>query len=285
MRKWLFGLIAVISLAAMSCSSVNEVEDSTTDILPHPPGPADRPLQVRAVPNKNGYPPGEIIEIELQFTNIGPDTITLQRFPPEIELISREWKTISSFEAGSEKLQLKPGKTKKYNLIWDQQDVNNRQVSPGLYLVQVKNITYVRGDPQRKTWANFSTEWLNILYPQRAMEKTVDLNSSQTTGNVTIILEKVELSMKGSIFRCFAIQPEDLAIGPDPEAYAEYIFDGITKDADTAGWGTGDNGYRLVWGSEDLPLDPIPGDTDELIFKITRLNNIQGPWEFRIPLE
>lgn len=286
MRKWTFCLIAVLSLVGASCSPVDEVERSYDDIVMHPPpGPAEMPLQVKGIPVEDGYLPGQTVEIKLQFINRGPETITISRFPPEMDLISREWKRVDSFESGSEEIQLKPGNTKTYNLVWNQRDENNRQVSPGLYRVDVKNILYVRGDPQRMTRASFSTEWFNILYPQGAIEKTVELNSSQTTANVTIILEKVELSMKGSIFRCFAVQPEDLIIGPNPDAYAEYSFDGITRDADIGGWGTGDNGYRLVWGSEELPLDPIPNGTREVIFTITRLNNIKGPWEFKIPLE
>jgi hypothetical protein len=285
MKKLIFGLIIILSLIGVSCTSVNGIDRSSDDILMHPPPSLDeRPLQVKGVPVEDDYLPGQTVEIEIQFTNNSKDIITISQFPPEVRMISREWNTVDSFEAGSEEIQLKPGNKKTFNLTWDQREEAGRQVSSGRYRADVGFIGYICGDSQQASRISFSTGWFHILYPQGVVEKTVELNSSQTVNGVTVILENAEFSTKGTIFNCFAVQPEGLTIEPSP-GYAMYSFDGITRDADQAGEGSGENGYRLIWGSEELPLDPIPSGTREVIFKITRLNDIEGPWEFIIPLE
>jgi len=53
------------------------------------------------------------------------------------------------------------------------------------------------------------------------------------------------------------------------------------------------NGTSLVWG--DNHVDPIPSDAKELVFRISTMalsfapdrpdELVEGPWEFRIPLE
>jgi hypothetical protein len=284
MKKLVFGLIIIFSLIGVSCSSASNIEQSATSVITEPPpGPADRPLQVTNIPNPQGYLPGQQVEIKLQFSNIGPESITINRFPPEFRIISREWKTIYSAEAGSEKLQLKPGETKTYNITWNQQDENGNQVSSGLYRADIKNITYVHDISKRTTTANFGDTWFNILFPQGAMKKTIELNTSQTVDGFSITLESVELSSKGSIFHCFFVPPSD--VSTEPDAYAKYTFDGTTIDAGSSGWGSRDNGFRLVWGSTELPLNPVPSNTKELTFTITRLYGREGPWEFEVPLK
>ncbi len=259
-------------------------------VIERPPGPADRPLRVTTVPEEDYYLPGQTIKIGIGFANIGPEAITLSQFPPEIRLLSRAGEMVRLFGARAEELHLEPGATATYNLTWDQQDDSGKQVSPGRYLVDVKNVHYVRGgSPSRAVRANFGDTYAYIQYPQGAMDKVIDLNQSQTVNGITIILERAELSSKGARFCCFVIPPGYTPSQPVPtimtSAHARYSFDGITRDAGHSGYGTRDNGIKLIWGSLDLPLDPVPSDAQELTFTITRFGDTIGPWEFKIPLE
>lgn len=64
---------------------------------------------------------------------------------------------------------------------------------------------------------------------------------------------------------------------------AEYSFDGITfTKAMPSGIFFLDNGTRLMWGER---LDPAPKNTKEVTFRITKLGDWQGPWEFRVNLQ
>jgi len=98
------------------------------------------------------------------------------------------------------------------------------------------------------------------------MEKTIELNQSQTVNGVTVTLERIVLTAEGSTFYVFFIPPgytppptgPGLPPMPPPmvvAARAEYSFDGMTRNAGFAGFRTEDNGMGL------------------------------GPWEFKIPLE
>jgi hypothetical protein len=258
-------------------------------VIERPPGLADRPLQVTTVPEEAHYLPAQTIKIRIDFTNIGPEAITLSQFPPEIQMLSRADEMVRLFRAGAEELQLEPGATATYNLAWDQRDENGAQVSPGWYLVDVKNVYYVRGSPPRATRANFGDTYVYIQYPQGAIEKTIEPNQSQTVSGITITLERVELSAEGARFYAFVIPPGYTPSQPVPmvmtAVHARYFFDGITKDAGLSGWGARDDGIKLIWGAPDRPLDSIPSDAQELTFTITRFGDTEGPWEFKIPLE
>ena len=135
-----------------------------------------------------------------------------------------------------------------------------------------------------------------IQFPQGAMEKSLDLNQSQTVSDIAITLERVELTADGANFYFFFIPPGYTAPPTEPSlppmspsisimAKAEYSVDGITKYAGTAGFNTKGDGIKLVWGGGPGKLDPVPSDAKELTFTITQLNDWEGPWEFKIPLE
>ncbi len=71
-------------------------------------------------------------------------------------------------------------------------------------------------------------------------------------------------------------------------ADAEYIFDGISKDAGCADEEASAEGIRLWWGYVN-PRDQVPRDARELTFRVLiRFDEPKkwyGPWEFTVPLE
>jgi len=244
-------------------------------------------LQVSAIPDEGYYLPGQEVEIELGFTNVGSETVTLSLFPPEIRVKSMD--TVRLFTAGTKEVRLEPGEVVTHNFGWDQRDENGVQVPPGWYIVNVR-ITYVHGSPPKTTQQSFGdTAKIYIQYPQGAMEKTIEPNQSQTVNGITITLERVELSAEGARFYAFVLPPGYTPSQPAPMVMvpvrARYSFDGITKDAGLAGWGTRRDGVELKWGRPDQPLDPVPSDASELTFTITRFGDWEGPWEFKVPLE
>lgn len=269
--------------------------------VPAPP-PAPRPpppvLQVSAVPAQVSYLPGERVEIEFSFTNTFSEPITVSPFPPEIRIMSsRRHEVVLLLSAGTRDLKLEPGETVPYRITLDKLDIGGQQVSPGWYYVAVRDVTVIKGTPPTTTHLGFvAIAKILVQFPQGAMEKSIEVNQSQTVNDITITLERVELSVTGARFYAFTIPPgysppEPLgpALPPPPPdmvpVHAEYTVDSVTKDAGWSGIGVQAEGLRLTWGSEVAPLDPVPSDAKELIFTITRFGDMEGPWEFFIPLE
>jgi len=264
-----------------------------------PPAPVPKPLptlQVSAIPTQDSYLPGEEVDIEFSFTNTDSEPITVTPFPPEIHImLPRPYETVRSFASGEQELILKPGERMTYNLTWDQRDENEKQVTPGWYYVDVKDITATR-DTWTTQWSFGTVAKLLIRFPQGAMERSFNINQSQTVNGLTITLKRVELTATGARFYAFTIppgysppeQPEPvippMPHPPPPEmvpVHAEYTMDGVTKDAGYSGIGSEDDGIRLIWDD----LDPVPSDAKELTFIITHFGDWEGPWEFKIPFE
>jgi len=277
-----------------------------------PPMPAAPPpplLEVSAVPDQTTYLPEQGVEIQFSFTNIASELVTVSPFPPEIKILlptlpGRDLdKIVRSFAAGTEELKLEPGETATYDLTWDQHDDQGQQVAPGWYHIEIKHTASKVTQPtRRQSFRGTITKFL-IQFPQGAMEKIIEVNQAQTVTDLpfmwkreeysvdlTITLEQVELTKDRAMFFAFATSPNSPSTGYDHPQFggtvrAQYIVDGVIKDAGPAGMRYLPNGIGLIWGYDLARLDPVPSDVRELTFTITKFGDWQGPWEFEIPLQ
>ena len=266
-----------------------------------PPAPSRPSLELEAIPLSpieyapGVFLPGEEVKVEFRFSNASSEPITVAPFPPEIEIVRpRTNEGVQSFPEGSGQLDISPVETVEYTLVWDQKDDNGKQVVPGWYYVDVKGITVTKATAPTRTGVSFgSIAKLLIQFPQGAIEKIIEVNQSQTVNDLTITLERVELSATGVRFYAFTIPPDyspPRTEGPPlpppmVPVHAQYTVDGVTKDAGYSSVGAQGSGIRLIWGYHEAGLDPVPSDAKELIFTITSFGDWEGPWEFFIPLE
>jgi hypothetical protein len=253
---------------------------------------------------------GESVDVELVFTNEASELRMISPYPPEIKIVKLpDWNppdsAVRGFPAGSDELELQSGDSVSCPLNWDQKDDGGQQVAPGWYGVEVTLASKKVSDETSGHVRGVAVKIL-VLPPQSVMEKTIDVNRSITetdlpfTWNreeqsikVTITLEQVEMTHESVRFTALVTSPSySLPQGPTlapPQwmlaAYAQYTVDGITKDAGVAGMRPQENGLQLRWGYEPENIDPIPSDSKEMTFTITRLGDWEGPWEFKIPLE
>jgi len=213
----------------------------------------------------------------------------MSTYPPEIRVTP--WQdhdqVLSSRAGGTQPLEIRPGDTIVMEFTWDQKDKEGTQVSPGWYAVTFKDINITQGD--RRTTFNPTARVL-IQYPQGAMEKSFDMNQSQTVNDVTVTLQRIELTFTGMAVYAFNAPPGyNFPSGqplPAPSmmfhAEAKYSVDGgVSKLAGSSGIRPLENGILHIWDN----LDPIPVDAKELTFRITKLGDWEGPWEFKIPLD
>jgi len=228
------------------------------------------------------YLPGEEVVIEFSFKNITDEPFEIDPFPPDIEIVGGRGadELVRLFPAGTETKSLEPGEVASYTLTWDQRDDQGQQVDYGCYWL------YITGGGTLVDKALFD---VFILPPEGVMEKTIEVNKSQTVNGVTFILERVQLTACGVMFVAFNADyrlDEDPETPPPPmdETLAEHSFGGGgTREADSpsgVGGGSELEGAEYVWDWSD----PVPNGTKELTFTITKFGDQEGPWEFHIPL-
>lgn len=275
--------------------------------MPAPPPVIQVPpaLIVKAIPDEAYYLPGETVEIELSFINLTQGTLTIDTFPPDIQVKPRLYdEVVFSIPAGKQPLEIKPESTMTLGFTWDQKDNKGNQVPPGWYDVVTKGYTVTTGNFSIEEGSHIRARLL-IQYKQGAMEKSFDLNQSQTINGVTVTLERVELTSTGMNVYAFNTPPgytppppSTLPASPFLVAFAEYGVDGGTvKQAGSpqirfleSVTGTGmrflEKGVRYTW----MYLDPVPVGAKELTL-ILRMSfkdkpeELLGPWEFKVPLE
>ncbi len=288
MKKLVIGILLLFLLfIPIACTGETAAPTSSpaTEPVPTPaPGPA-RGIRFDRVPDVIG-PYGEKVETSLSFTNEASEPHTISPFPPDIKIIDLPNlqppdSVVRAFPVGKDEQALQPGESVPYIVNWDQKNDSGQQVSPGWYSVEVTLATS-RGSATR----------VLVLPPEGVMEKTIEVNQSQTVNNIAITLERVELTSTGMKVYAFNIPPDySLPQGPmlaPPQfmilhAFAEYGIDGgIMKQANPSGIRFLENGMLHTW---DDYLDPVPKNAKELTFRITKLGDWEGHWEFKVPLE
>jgi len=258
-----------------------------------PPPPP--PFEVSVAPEEAHYLPGEPVGVNFSLNNVSSNPIKLALYPPEIQVKpTRQERLVFSVAAGTQSLEIKPNDSITLDFTWDQKNAEEKQVSPGWYNITFKDITVIY-ETDRRIVAN-PTARILIQYPKRTMEKTIELNQSQTENEITVILERIELTATGmtvygfGTLPCYAPPP---AASPFMHVFAEYSVDGnAVKQAGSAGMQELENGTRFIWSRY---VDPVPSDAKELVFSISTITLsfapdkpdelVVGPWVFQVPLE
>ena len=255
--------------------------------------------------------PGDEVEIEVRLSNESVEPVTVAKMPPKVSIVLLEpgednIRVIYAFDAGTEERELAVGETAIYTLTWDQRDEDGEQPPPGWYFGEFEYTVRPQTAPENEWRSGGRNRLFLIQYPQGAMEKVIELNQSQTaTGlplevdneiipiDLVITLKRVELTEESTGFFVLLTSPNNPLPSYDEvwwhialDEHAQYVFDGTVKDARGANTRYTDDGIELRWGREGSYRDPVPSDTKELTFIITRLgDDWEGPWEFAVPLE
>jgi hypothetical protein len=264
----------------------------TITAAPKTTTPPPRSLKVAAVTDKPAYLPGEQVKIILSVTNITCDMLTLGNWPPftEIKLQGVPFKTVSP---GSQQVELAPEETRNYTLDWDQLDSTGKQAHPAIYTVSAEfrsitpsSLPLTHGEGYHEMGP------VIINFPQGFLQKTLELNQSQTVDGVTLNLNRVKISDNGIDISMLKTPVPPLTIANEPpdlrgqaEIKGTYRIDsGENINISYFGYLVVENGVTY----EAHCLNPVPSDAGVLYFSITSLSlrkgGTYGPFEFEVPL-
>jgi hypothetical protein len=294
-------LLFILVLTASCNSGTDSVPEPRYDPgRTLPPGPI---IMSRAVPDEAYYLPGETVEAKLLFTNVSSNNVTL-KYLPEIYVVKHHAaEALSSGQAlysftGRELLaELEPDETTTIDFTWDQKDMNGKQVPPGWYYVTWKDPN-VTGET---VWKTGKVAMVLIRYPGGAIEKTIEVNESRTVKDITITLERVVLTAEEMVVygRGTPAYIPPTSENSQMEGFAEYSIDG----GEVIPLGRGrlwkeetvwkEDRSEFHWGGRRPGvLEPVPNGAKELVFRIKDVSMthvpdeiVEGPWEFRVPLE
>ncbi len=292
MKNLIIGLILVMLLVPVACATsppapwTGPVPDRGAPAPSPSPHPSPAPRSVKYIKmeaafDKDAYPPEEEINIKLSFTNVTAEPHEISPFPPIVEVRAdgRRDSIVHTFPAGSSNVTVQSGETTEHTLVWNQQDEQGQQVPYGYYDFLIPG----GGTLEDKAIVG----GIHILPPEGVIEKTINVDKSQTVSGITITLNRIELTTSGPRFYAFSADFGQLTT-PDkmpPAPYAKYYLDnGPVREGDKVnviGGGSNLEGQEYVW----MMSIPVPKGTRELTFVITEFGGQEGPWEFKIPLE
>jgi hypothetical protein len=254
----------------------------------HGPPPPTYLLYASVVREEPHYLPGEEIVVRLSLTNNFSDPMMVGGYPPKIRVTPRWYErndnyVVFSMAAGTQVLEIEPGGEITWEFTWSQKDNEGEQVLPGWYTLTFELMDVKVGHGEEGTAEGEVT--VLIVYPQGAMDRNIALNESRTVNGVTVTLERVEMSVTAFNFYAFTILPVPVPEPGSAMIYAGYTVDGITKAISEAWLACQDDERRLNPAAFRHYLDPIPSDAGSLTFRITKIDDWEGPWEFEIPLD
>jgi hypothetical protein len=336
-NKIVLELIAILVITALlaGCGGGNKTPTETTSPAPATKQDPRAPpilIDVTGTTSMSYYLSGEDIDIKLSFKgdpgNMTKEPFEINPFPPAITVKlrgahspSQDDESVRSFPAGTATRRLEPGEVVNYDLTWNQRNDQGQPVHYGYYYLSLGPIAY--GEAGRI--GPFSLSWFPILPAEGVLEKTIEVNQSQTVNGVTIKLERVELSKLGMNVSVFTIPPNPTERAPTTPEGAPVGLSTTGTEPSTTGEGAATlpkspssvipspplpldmsitAEYRLDAGAVQEALDNrilgrlengvectwenldlVPKNTKLLTFTITELNGWEGPWEFQIPLQ
>ena len=303
MKKLAILPVLVMVLLTSSCQFITgeALEPATAPIpttepepMPEPvPAPeSELPFEAGIGFDKDRFLPGEEVMFGIGIMNLSSGMITIDPFPPAMQIkpVGQD-EAVYSSAAGNRTLDIEPDYPDSWYRskgFWDQKDNNGEQVPPDWYEISYEYVIIEQETGKRYT-AN-PTARFQIVRPDSAMNKDLEVNQSVTAEGISVTLERIELNAVEATVYIFTTPPGySLPQAGQLEEHssfvmhsaAEYSVDGgITKQPVDIGAQFNESGARLIWD-----LDPIPIDAKELTFTITQLGEWKGPWKFEIQLE
>jgi hypothetical protein len=156
------------------------------------------------------YLPGEDIMYGIGIKNMSSDKITIDPFPPAmwIKPVDQD-ASVYSCEAGNRIHDIEteyPMSWYRTKGVWDQKDNNGQQVAPGWYEIGYEYVVIDQGTGVRYTAT--PTARFQIVDPDSAMNKDLDVNQSATAEGVTVNLKRIEMNAVGIKVYTFTTPPE-----------------------------------------------------------------------------
>jgi len=244
--------------------------------LPHPtptpvPGIAPTPLvlNARIETDKASYLIGEKVKIRLTLKNSLSKDIAFQ-FPPEVRIEGMFGQNV--YPAGPE-IRLNPGEISTSEMEWDQK-MDGKQALPGSYEVslvtRVKNCSMCFFGGIKR---------ILITYPQRALNKTLNLNLSDDgliLKKIVLTAERTEIYLTTGIPVAKENSPAPPPIPPDVLMSYELSLkvDGVSYPIKQYGYAP-DGNWTIIF----LTI-PLPSDAKTAELKVKN----QRSWEFKLNL-
>ena len=266
------------------------IQPTSTYRPPSPGVPSMLPFEVKATTDKVGYLPGEPAQMAFTLRNTTGKQLSMIAFPPRVQIVGpKPHQAYRSIDAGTESRTVMPEEAATFSINWDQKDEAGRQVPFGWYSVEV-TVTLPDDESSATGAGSFTLTPARLLvqYPEGILTRTIEVGQSATSGNITVMLESLEMSFDGIVLNTFSRPPDYVwETGPIPPhryavAEAEYSFDGGPFIA--AGTHSGrfpeDGIYQTFAG-----FNPLPANARELTFRITRFADTPGIWEFHVKLQ
>ena len=254
-------------------------------------------LFVDASPIRSSYLPGEKVEVEITFRNAGEDTVEIASFPPEINLNNPTSGIVHSFPHGCDSRTMEPGKSTVHIMKWDQCDFDGEKVDPGIYFVEISNISYNENGIKKTIFSEgVDIAQVIIEYPQGSIEGETFVNCSEKLDGYNVMFEKI--TFNSTVSKVYiALHSGDSSFfgaterssGPVPaptppinlNPLGHYRIDnGPEKKFIRLGYRTGDDSVIFVW-----EFEPVPADAEDLYFVITRLGDWEGFCETNVHID
>jgi len=289
-------------LAATTVPGTTNVKESPVNapITIGPSGIAQLPFEAGlSIANKQeNFLPGEEVMYGISIRNLSSGIIVIDPFPPVEWIKSLERNEIVYSEPAGQRTQEivgtgNPASWYHTKGSWYQRDNNGQQVADGWYEMGYE-YTIIEKSTGKKYTA-VPTAKFQVVNPNSAMNKNLDVNKTVTTEGVSVTLKRIEINAVETKVYIFTTPPGySLPTNPSPSqieshmanslmtnSIAEYGVDGGTIKQVKSDLSQADaEGITLIWDE----LDPIQVDAKEFNFSITQFGDTKGRWEFKISL-
>jgi hypothetical protein len=271
-----------------------------TNISDTPKGDYNR-LVISAVPESYVGLSGESVVTSIIFEKKGNYPLEIENYPPEFLIknpgdISRPFRIIKRYTRGNADVTIPAGEKLSYEIKWNLTDDNGKNVTPGLYTLEITDVSVWDGKSEEIYMGESGKEIAQIMIKPEGelLQKTIPVNLSKENEEIKIVFDRIEAGDNGTqLFFSAEIPKNDYVTVMDNGEKWSYHFS--SEDMPRGYYSIDNREKKYIWNMEytggnnniysyKCLIEPLTVETGNISIEITNFGPVGGIWNYEIKL-
>ncbi|EHQ34686.1 hypothetical protein [Methanoplanus limicola] len=236
--------------------------------------------------------------IEVTFLNKGDLPLKIGNYSPKFLIkdpsdISLPFGIIKRYSNGSDTVGIKPGENLTYEIIWDLTDEYGRNVSPGLYVLEMPDVMVWDGITEEKFTGVLGKAISEVMVKPdgEIMNEIIPVDTKREDEDITITFEKIDARPTGTDL-LFSVLPKNPVYNITNEGGEVRTYT-YSPDDKISGFYSIDGGKeKYLWNAElsgmngelrtfTCTVEPLSVTYENISVNITSFGPVGGEWNFK----
>ncbi|UUX91969.1 hypothetical protein [Methanoplanus endosymbiosus] len=255
-------------------------------------------LTVHTSPESLTATEGSSAEIGITFSDKGDLPLKIENYPPKFLIkdpgdISLPFGIIKRYSSGNDTVEIKPGENLTYEIEWNLTDEFGRNISPGLYILEMPDVMVWDGVTEEKFTGELGKAISEVMVKPdgKILNEIIPVDTEREDEEIIITFKSFDAKSTGTDL-IFSVLPKNPVYNMTNEGGEVWTYT-YSPDDKISGFYSIDGGKeRYLWNTKlsgmngDLrtficTVEPLAVTYENLSVNITAFGPVGGEWNFK----